>query len=124
MTFVKINDVMYPTISVNGYMVDHSWNGRASKYITLEMSAEEARSLFVNDMTWFLVAEDHEHKVIEDPETGMLSSEVETVYIDYDNSEYSVAGDIVDHRNGTVTVKMGTMTREELLNMLMEGLNL
>ena len=36
----------------------------------------------------------------------------------YDNSEYSIAGDVVDHRNGTVTVKMGKPTAEELLAIM------
>ena len=33
----------------------------------------------------------------------------------YDNSEYNIAGDIIDHRNGKVTVKMGKPTAEEQL---------
>ena len=40
----------------------------------------------------------------------------------YDNSEYSIAGDIVDHRNGSITVKMGKITAEEMLAMLSEVL--
>ena len=48
----------------------------------------------------------------------------ETVTEEYDNSNYSVAGDIIVHRNGTVTVKMGTVTRDDVLNLLLEGLDL
>ena len=40
----------------------------------------------------------------------------------YDNSEYSIAGDIIDLRDGFVTVKMGKPTAEELLALLEEVL--
>ena len=40
--------------------------------------------------------------------------ELET-YTDYDWSEYSIAGDIVDHRDGRVTVYMRKPTQIELL---------
>lgn len=39
---------------------------------------------------------------------------------EYDNSEYSIAGDITDHRNGYVSVKMGQPTAEEILAILEE----
>ena len=42
---------------------------------------------------------------------------------EYDNSDYCVAGDIVDHRDGTISVKMGKPTAEELLSMIMEGIS-
>ena len=35
-------------------------------------------------------------------------------FIDYDKSEFSVAGDIVDHRDGRITVYMGKKTEDEL----------
>lgn len=45
--------------------------------------------------------------------------ELET-YTDYDKSDYTVCGDIVDHRDGRVTVYMGKPTETELLR---EALN-
>jgi hypothetical protein len=42
----------------------------------------------------------------------------------YDNSDYCIVGDIISHRDGTTTVKMGKPTAEELLNMIVEGLTL
>ena len=33
--------------------------------------------------------------------------------VDYDKSEYSIAGDIIDHRDGRITVYMGKMTEHE-----------
>ena len=40
----------------------------------------------------------------------------------YDNSEYSILGDITVHKDGTVTVKMGKPTAEEILAMFEEVL--
>lgn len=42
--------------------------------------------------------------------------------VTYDNSDYCVAGDITDHRDGTVTVKMGRLTAlEETLELIYGG---
>lgn len=104
MTYVKINDAMYPA-SIHGYTKDREWNDRESKAITLEMTYADAMALFVDDLEWAIVYEDGETTEI------------------YDNSEFSVAGAVTDNRNGTVTVKMGMITAEEALAELMEVLN-
>lgn len=106
MTFVKINENLYPA-TISGKLVDKDWNNRASKSITLEMSHADAVSLFVDDMAWSIVYQDE--TVTAEPET-------------YDNGEYCVAGSITDNRDGTVTVKMGKITAEEALAELMEVL--
>ena len=36
---------------------------------------------------------------------------------EWDNSEFNLAGDLTDHRDGTMTVKMGKFTTEEMLLM-------
>lgn len=102
MTYIKINDRQIPA-SIRGYTRDKEWDDRDSKAITLEMTYEEAMALFVDDLEWAIVYEDGE------------TTEV------YDNSEYSVAGSVTDNRNGTVTVKMGKPTSDELLAILMGG---
>lgn len=99
MTYIKINDTQYPA-GIRGYVKDKDWDDRESKAITLEMSYEDAMELFVDDLKWFIVYEDGE------------TTEV------YDNSEFSVAGSVTDNRNGTVTIKMGKLTAEELLSIL------
>lgn len=88
---VKINDTTYPA-TVDGQMSDFTWDGRESKSITLEMEHATADELFVDDAEW-----------------SILDGETE-----YDNSDYSVAGDIIDHRDGTLTIKMGKPTDLEL----------
>lgn len=91
MITVKINGTEYPAV-INGAMTDYTWDGRESKAITLEMEHATADGLFVDDAEW-----------------SILDGETE-----YDNSDYSVAGDITDHRDGTLTVKMGRPTDLEL----------
>ncbi len=124
MTYIKINNMLYPTIAINGFTQDREWDGRSSKLITLEMSIDEAKNLFVNDIEWYIVTDElmPVHEI--DPETQMSIVVYKNIVTNYDNSEYSVAGDIIDHRNGTITAKMGIPTQGELLNMLMEGLAL
>lgn len=109
MVNVKINGALHPA-TIAGKMMDRDWNDRESKAITLEMTAEEAKALFVDDVVWFIVYEATQ-------EDGSVVTE------EYDNSDYCLAGSVTDHRDGTVTVKMGKRTDGEMLAELMEVLN-
>lgn len=100
-TYVKIAGTQYPA-EIFGRIKDSAWNDRASKTITLTMGHTQALSLFVDGLVWSIVMD------ITD-ESGAVTQE------EYDNSAYSVAGDITDHRDGTVSVKMGKPTAEEQL---------
>lgn len=113
MTYVKINDTLYPA-SISGRTVDKDWDGRASKAITLEMPYADAMALFADDLDWAIVYQGDSY-VDENGDTVIPEAEV------YDNSEYSVAGSVTDNRNGTVTVKVGKPTSDELLAILMGG---
>ena len=96
---VKINGAEYPA-TISGKMMDAEWDGRQSKTIHLQMTHEEAVSLFIDGAQWFIMDEDNE----------------------YDNSEYCVAGDITDHRDGFLSVKMGKATDlEEIIEILYGG---
>lgn len=114
MTYVKIGDLTFPA-TVSGRVVDRDWNNRESKSITIKIGCSDALSLFVDDLPWFIVYQP-EPIVNERGETITPEPEI------YDNSEYCVAGSVTDHRNGTVTVKMGKITAEEALAELMEVL--
>lgn len=119
--YVKINDAQYEA-SITGRLNDKDWDNRKSKAITLEMSYEDAVKTFVDDVDWYIEQEVEEMVEVLDEETGEMVTKTETKLETYDNSEYSMAGDIIDHRNGKVTVKMGQPTAEELLAIFEEAL--
>lgn len=113
--YVKVGDVKY-VASITGKLNDKDWNNRPSKAITLEMSYADAVNIFVNDVEWSIVQEElMQHNEIDENGEVKLVEEVEI--ISHDNSEYCIAGSITDHRDGTITVKMGMYTNEELLLM-------
>ena len=115
MTYIKINNTKYPA-AVNGKMSDTAWDGRASKAITLTMDYAQASALFVDGLAWSIVQEQEVPTYDENGEQIM-----ETKTEEYDNSEYCLAGDITDHRDGTITVKMGALTEVEQAYELMLG---
>ena len=116
MTSIKINSKIYPA-EIYGIMRDINWNNRESKSIKLKMTHDEAINLFVNNIQWSIVYQapsyinlGTEEEITPEPE-------------EYDNSEYCLAGDITDHRNGYITVKMGKLTSDDMLNILEEVIN-
>lgn len=115
MVQVKIGQQLYPA-SVRGTVRDGDWDGRESKAITLAMAAADAAALFSDNTAWSIQVDQPSYP---DPDTG------ETVMPDpaeFDNSDFCVAGDVTDHRDGTVTVKMGKLTAlEETLLMIYGG---
>lgn len=102
--YIKINDTLYPA-AISGKFSDPAWNNRSSKTIRLAMTPASAAALFVDDLEWSIV---EEIEIENEP----------TVTNEYDNSEYCIAGDITDHRDGTVSVKMGKITADELLEII------
>ena len=117
MTYIKINETLYPA-TINGKMSDTAWDNRASKSITIEMDYTTASALFVDGLAWSIVQQDEVPVYGEDGEqTGAEIKETE-----FDNSEYCLAGDITDHRDGTITVTMGKLTElEEAYELLLGG---
>ena len=118
---IEINGVQYPA-RIDGRLHDKDWDNRDSKAITLEMSYADALTMFVDDVEWYIVQNMVEHIEKKDENGDVVVDEhgnpvFEIVSKDefYDNSEYCIAGDIIDHRDGTVTVKMGKPTAEEML---------
>lgn len=128
MTYIKINNTKYPA-TINGKMSDTAWDGRASKSVTLEMDYATASALFVDGIAWSIVQEqkvpvyetDENGKTVLDALGNPEISGFETQTAEFDNSEYCLAGDITDHRDGTITVKMGALTEVEQAYELMLG---
>ena len=101
--------------TVLGVASDYSFGRRESKEITLEMDYSTAVTTFADDVPWSILYQPSDYY---DPETQqMVTPPVE----EYDNSDYCILGDITVHRDGTVTVKMGKPTGEELYNILREA---
>lgn len=113
MTYVKINDTLYPAL-ISGRTADRDWDNRESKAITLDMAYADAMALFVDDLAWAIVYQADSYT----DETGTVITPEPEVY---DNADYSVAGPVTDNRDGTVTVKMGKPTPDELLAVIMGG---
>lgn len=108
--YIKVNQTEYPA-AVNGVNNDRTWDGRDTKIITLTMSYAEAMALLPDNTPWSIVQREMQDVL---DEQGKPTGETKEVVNEYDNSEYSLAGDITDHRDGTVSIKMGKPTESEL----------
>lgn len=108
--YVKVNNTEYPA-AISGANNDRAWDGRDAKTITLTMTHAEVAELLPDNTPWSIVQRDTVPKY---DEQGKPTSETKEVVNEYDNSEYSLAGDITDHRDGTVSIKMGKPTETEL----------
>lgn len=109
MTYIKVNNTEYPA-AVNGVYNDRTWDGRDTKTVTLTMTHDEAAALLPDNTPWSIVQRDMVDVL---DEQGQPTGETKEVVNEYDNSEYSLAGDITDHRDGTVSIKMGKPTETE-----------
>lgn len=128
MIYVKINDTLYPA-TITGEEKDWNWGERPSKSITVEMSHAEADALFVDGAAWSMVerVEVRKPKLDENgfpvfDASGMVvvdGTEIRETETDF--SDYDLAGELIDHRNGKITAKMGKHTAEELLAVIMGG---
>lgn len=107
---IKVNNTEYPA-TVNGNRTDRSWDGRDTKTIYLTMSHDAAAALLPDNTPWSIIQRDTVPKYDSDSQP---TGETEEVVNEWDNSEYSLAGDITDHRDGTVSIKMGKPTESEL----------
>lgn len=111
MTYFKANDTEYPA-HISGKLIDRDWDGRASKSITLTMTHAQAAQLFTDGLSWSIVQRDTVPVYDAD---GNPTGETEEQTQEWDNSDFCVAGSITDHRDGTVTVRMGKKTASDIL---------
>lgn len=107
--YIKVNNTEYPA-AVNGNLVDRNWNGRDTKTIYLTMSYDAVVALLPDNTPWSIVQRETQDVL---DEQGQPTGETKEVVNEYDNSAYSLAGDITDHRDGTVSIKMGKPTEAE-----------
>jgi len=107
---IKVNNTEYPA-AISGANNDRAWDGRDTKIITLTMTHAEVAELLPDNTPWSIVQRDTVPKY---DENGQPTGETKEVVNEYDNSEYSLSGAITDHRDGTVSIKMGKPTESEL----------
>lgn len=107
--YVKVNNTEYPA-AVSGANNDRTWDGRGAKTVTLTMTHDQVVALLPDSTPWSIVQRDMVDVL---DEQGKPTGETKEVVNEYDNSEYSLAGDITDHRDGTVSIKMGKPTETE-----------
>lgn len=112
-TYIRINNTVIPA-TISGRLKDKDWDDRPSKSIHLNLPYEEVINLFQNDVKWE-IGQEHDLTLLDSLST------IPTINY-YDNSDYSIVGDIIVHADNSVTIKMGCPTAEELLTMIMEGI--
>lgn len=107
--YIKVNNTEYPA-EINGNPKDRSWGERDTKSITLTMTTTEVAALLPDNTPWSIVQRETVDKLDND---GNPTGETEEVVNEWDNSDYSLSGAITDHRDGTVSIKMGKPTETE-----------
>ena len=103
-TILKANNTETPCEAAEHYR-DSAW-GRPTCTVTIKASAAEIAALLPSNAPWSLIEREDVLDELGTP-TG------QTVDHERDMSEYSLSGDITDHRDGTVSIKMGKPTEEE-----------
>lgn len=110
---IKVGETVLDVIGVFGSRCDMLGAMRNCIRIRLESNYSTVSKLFVDGITYSLISEEE----VKDPDGNVVTNTYE-----YDKSNYSLACDIVDHRDGTLDVYMGELTtEEELLIQLYSG---
>lgn len=107
--FIKVNGQEYPAKFISKYQ-DLNWDKRETQTVHLTMSHDAVAALLPDNTPWSIVQRDTVDKL---DEQGQPTGETKEVVNETDMSDYALAGEIVDYRNGTVSVKMGKRTETE-----------
>ena len=109
--FIKVNGQEYPATCVYIYK-DRNWDMRETQTVHLTMPYAQAAALLPSGTPWSNVFRETVDKLDND---GNPTGQTEEVVTEEDMSAYSLAGQITDYRDGTVSIKMGKPTEAETL---------
>lgn len=107
--FIKVNGQEYPATLIYNYK-DLNWDMRETQTVHLTMPYAQAAALLPDNTPWSNVFRETKDKLDND---GNPTGQTEEVVTEEDMSAYSLAGEIVDHRDGTVSIKMGKPAEAE-----------
>ena len=93
--FIKVNGQEYPAEIIYLYR-DRNWNDRDVRNVFLNLPYAQVVALMPTGTKW-----------------SSILKENDAVVEETDMSEFSIAGQVVDYRNGTVSIKMGKPTETE-----------
>lgn len=93
--FIRVNGQEYPAEVIYLYR-DRNWNDRDVRNVFLNLPYDQVVALMPTGTKW-----------------SSIIKEDDVVVEETDMSEFSIAGQIVDYRNGTVSIKMGKPTETE-----------
>ena len=93
--YIKINGQEYPAEVIYLYK-DRNWNDRDVRNVFLNLPYDQVVALMPTGTKW-----------------SSIIKENDVVTEETDMSEFSIAGQVVDYRNGTVSIKMGKPTETE-----------
>ena len=109
--FIKVGGQEYPATLIYNYK-DRNWDMRETQTVHLTMPYAQAAALLPSGTPWSNVFRETVDKVDND---GNPTGETDEVVTEEDMSAYSLAGEITDYRDGTVSIKMGKPTEAETL---------
>ena len=107
--YIRVDDQEYPA-KVIFAREDRNWDGRDTCKVHLTMPYAQAAALLTGGVKWSNVFRETKDVLDENRE---LTGQTEEIVTEEDMSAYSIAGDITDHRDGTVSIKMGKPTETE-----------
>lgn len=107
--FIKVGGQEYPATLIYNYK-DRNWDMRETQTVHLTMPYAQAAALLPSGTPWSNVFREMKDKLGND---GNPTGQTEEVVTEEDMSAYSLAGEITDYRDGTVSIKMGKPTETE-----------
>lgn len=107
--FIRVAGQEYPATCVYNYK-DRNWDMRETQTVHLTMPYAQAAALLTSGTPWSNVFREQRDKLDND---GNPTGQTEEVVTEEDMSAYSLAGQITDYRDGTVSIKMGKPTEAE-----------